>query len=203
MFNRRFAGIGLMEVLVTLAIVGMLSLLFGYVVRAMDTIKAQQANKIAQASMQEVQEAYTKYLADGGWVQNTTHVTHILDHLNFVQVVTDGSQINGLTPTTTLTCNGTSNVVCYRMRSGAMIATRPFNASITGDNGYFTTTGASAGVLVGGIPTHSIHVDPDGVVDTTNANSATLHMEIDAQGRMGVKSSDGGILQPAYLDMEK
>jgi hypothetical protein len=209
MFKHRTSGMSLAEILVSIMIVVALSLLVGIVVRAMDTIKAQQSNKTIQGAMSEIEDAYTRFVNKGGWIQNTTHIQDIMDNLDAKAKILNGSlAINGYTPGSSIACNNVQ-AVCYRLKNGAVVAVAPnVNPGGLNPNEGFFGSGASPAYTVAGVTTHGVHIDPDGLFRSGEDNSAATHLFLDALGRTGVVR-DGGTVngvvvdQPNYFNMTK
>ncbi len=218
--HTRHTAMTLVEILVSMLIMSGLMLLLGVVVRAMGEVRLASSNKVAQASVFEVQKAYTRFVSNGGWIstdeQTATHITMIMANLDNTAVINDGLQINGLTPTTSITCSNAGGFTCYRLQNNAVLAVRRFVApdpavnptNITGLNGYFSPSAGNATEING--RTHQpIIIDPDGMFVNGDPSSASVHLFMDSLGRItprntGVSTLAGVTVdQPAYFNLQR
>ena len=207
--NTHRSAMTLVEILVSMLIMAGLMLLLGVVVRAMGEVRLASSNKVAQASVLEVQKAYTRFVANGGWLAPDTHITTVMDSLDNTEVINNGLKINGFTPTASLTCSSTGGFTCYRLQNRAVLAVRRLDSiAITGANGYFSPSPGNSTEING--RTHlPIVIDPDGVFVNGDPSSASVHLFIDSLGRItprnpGVSTLAGvAVEQPAYFNLQR
>lgn len=216
--HTRHTAMTLVEILVSMLIMSGLMLLLAVVVRAMGEVRLASSNKVAQASVFEVQKAYTRFVSNGGWIstdeQTATHITMIMANLDNTAVINDGLQINGLTPTTSITCSNAGGFTCYRLQNDAVLAVRRFVAptnnpsNITDANGYFAPPNTVA-TQINGRTHQPIIIDPDGMFVNGDPSSASVHLFMDSLGRItprntGVSTLAGVTVdQPAYFNLQR
>ncbi|MFN9691441.1 MAG: type II secretion system protein [Vampirovibrionales bacterium] len=185
-FKQRQQALTLVEILVSLSIIGFLSLLMGVVVRAMDDMRATGSNKVVQASIYDIQKANTKFLSEGGWISTDTHITQIMNNLDVTDVITVAGdpavQINGFNAGTPLTCGG--DFTCYRLNSGGTVAVQSFSTGDrVGTNGFFAPSAGNA-TEVNGHTTLPVLIDPDGIYKANDPGSASTQLTLDGLGRL-------------------
>jgi type II secretory pathway pseudopilin PulG len=219
-FHKHYKAMTLVEILISMMIMSGLMLLLGVVIRAMGEVRLASSNKVAQASVFEVQKAYTRFVSNGGWIstdlQTATHITTIMDNLDNIEVINNGLQINGRTPTTSIACSVAGGFTCYRLQNNSVLAVRHFVApapennptNITDANGYFAPPNSQA-TQINGRTHQPIIIDPDGAFVNGDPSSASVHLFIDSLGRITPRNTGTSTVasvtveQPAYFNLQR
>jgi hypothetical protein len=209
--TQRLVALTLVEILVSLSVMAFLSVLTGVVIRSIEDTRTTGANKVVQASIYQIQQANTKFISEGGWINADTHITQIMQHLDATEVIdaitAPAVNINGFTPTTALTCG--ADYTCYRLNSGGIVAVRNFvNGNRVGTNGYFAPSAINT-TEVNGHTTLLVLIDPDGVFKANDPSSYSAHFTFDELARFtprptGVSTIAGvTATQAPYLDLQQ
>jgi prepilin-type N-terminal cleavage/methylation domain-containing protein len=189
----------LMELLISIVLITAAACLSAITFRSVDVVKSKQSNKIAEAAILEIEGAYQTFISKGNVIDDNTHITDILSHMNARRVWTDGTKyFNNLTSASYGRCDGTT-FTCYELESRALIAVHSKVGSVEGDNGYFTDDSVAATAQsVNGTTTQLILIDNDGYHNANSERSASVKVTLDALGRTGIPSAN----QPAWFTME-
>jgi type II secretory pathway pseudopilin PulG len=179
----------LMELLISIVLITTAACLSAITFRSVDVVKTQQSNKITEAAILEVEGAYQTFISKGNMINDNTHITDILSHMNSRRVWTDGTRY----------FNNLTNYTCYELESRAIIAVHSKTGSVNGNNGYFTDDSIAATTQsINGITTQLMLIDNDGYYNGNSERSASVKVTLDALGRTGIPSAN----QPAWFTME-
>jgi prepilin-type N-terminal cleavage/methylation domain-containing protein len=189
----------LMELLISIVLITAAACLSALTFRSVDVVKTQQSNKVTEAAILEVESAYQTFLSKGGIINDNTHITDILSHINSRRVWVDGTRwFNSLVSGTSSRCDGVT-FVCYELESRAIIAVPPKAGAVNGNNGYFTDDSVAATTQsVNGITTQLMMIDNDGYYNGNSERSASVKVTLDALGRTGIPTAN----QPAWFTMD-
>lgn len=196
--SRKQAAFTLMELLISLILITAAACLSAITFRSVDVIKNQQSNKITESAILEVEGAYQTFLSKGNVINDNTHITDVLQHLNYRRIWVDGTRyFNSLTTAAHGLCDGTT-FTCYELESRALLAVRSKTGAVNGNNGYFTDDSiAATAQSVNGITTQLILIDNDGYFFGNSERSASVKLTLDALGRTGLPTAN----QPAWFTM--